>query len=77
MDRLLFDKYCETWWRGWGVFIADININFPGAALLAQPAFLAALPLTPHQRALEPAQRLVAASGWYSARSAWLDELWQ
>lgn len=36
MDRLLFDKYCETWWRGGGVFIADININFPGAALLAQ-----------------------------------------
>ena len=31
------------------------------AALLAQPAFLAALPLTPHQRALEPAQRLDAS----------------
>ena len=26
---------------------------------------------------VEPAQRLVAASDWYSARSAWLDELWQ
>lgn len=36
MDRLLFDKYCETWPRGGGVFIADININFPGVALLAQ-----------------------------------------
>lgn len=36
MDRLLFDKYCEMWWRVGGVFIADININFPGAALLAQ-----------------------------------------
>lgn len=36
MDRLLFDKYCEMWWRVGGVFIADININFPGVALLAQ-----------------------------------------
>lgn len=36
MDRLLFDKYCEMWWRDGGVFIADININFPGAAPLAQ-----------------------------------------
>lgn len=36
MDRLLFDKYCETWWRDGAVFIADININFPGVALLAQ-----------------------------------------
>lgn len=35
-DRPLFDKYCETRWRDGGVFIADININFPGAALLAQ-----------------------------------------
>lgn len=36
MDRLLFDKYCEMWWRDGAVFIADININFPSAALLAQ-----------------------------------------
>lgn len=36
MDRPLFDKYCETRSRGGGVFIADININFPGVALLAQ-----------------------------------------
>lgn len=36
MDGLLLDKYCETWWRDGAVFIADININFPGVALLAQ-----------------------------------------
>ena len=36
MDRLLFNKYCEMWWRDGAVFIADININFPGVALLAQ-----------------------------------------
>lgn len=36
MDRPLFDKYCETQSRGSGVFTADININFPGVALLAQ-----------------------------------------
>lgn len=36
MDGPLFDKYCETWWRVGGVFFADININFPGGALLAQ-----------------------------------------
>lgn len=36
MDRPLLDKYCETQSRGSGVFIADININFPGVALLAQ-----------------------------------------
>lgn len=36
MGGLLFDKYCETRKKGGGVFFADININFPGVALLAQ-----------------------------------------
>ena len=50
--------------------------------LVREPAFCARLDgamdeLFARAQPVEPAQRLVAASGWYSARSAWLDELWQ
>ena len=50
--------------------------------LVRDPAFCARLDgamdeLFERAQPVEPAQRLVAASDWYSARSAWLDELWQ
>ena len=50
--------------------------------LVREPAFCARLngamdELFARAQPVEPAQRLVAASDWYSARSAWLDELWQ
>jgi hypothetical protein len=50
--------------------------------LVREPAFCSQLDgamddLFERAQPVAPGQRLIAASDWYSERSAWMDELWQ